>query len=164
MDLSQSINIKLSRHIEWESLDGKAFKEFLKEYYSKIMQVCEEIIKIDYRYEKYSLVLFERLAMPLVYLRDIWLLLPKELKEKYGLKLEALSCEKVRSLLDEVQKELVEIKEAGNVIIVKPIGYIGDLLWKSIHDRLAILNAQWIKAEDPSKSHWEIPKWAQAQK
>lgn len=171
---------KPSRHIDWNSEDGKAFRKFVIEYYTQTMDLCEEIIKQNFRYEKYPLVLFDKLSTPLVYLRDQWLLLPLEEKAKYNPKLkqideeskalaknsfnekhdqaEAISVEKIRNLLDEVQKELVEIKEGDKVIIVKPIGYIGELLWKSIHDRLSSLNAEWIKCDDPSKSHWEILK------
>jgi hypothetical protein len=78
--------------INWESEDGIGFKAYIKSHYIQAIKLCEEIIKSDYRYEKYSLMLFDKLATPLVYLYEQWLSLPIEEKAKYNPKLKEIKA------------------------------------------------------------------------
>jgi hypothetical protein len=50
--------------------------------------------------------------------------------------------------------ELVESRAMGDVLVVKPKTWLGDDLWRSLHDKIYGAGGKWVSAG--KDSHWEL--------
>ena len=93
--------------IDWNTPDGKGFRRYAIQHYREALKLAGEVLANE-RYDRTEgyermIGVFEKIASPLVYLHDTWMLLPPETKARYNPEFQQIKKE-----ADETAKKLLE--------------------------------------------------------
>jgi len=75
-------------------------------------------------------------------------------KEEAAKPKEALSVQRVKSLLDPAWIPKLEIRQEADKVTVKPTTWLGKDLWRQINEALKQVGFNWISAE--KESRWQL--------
>lgn len=178
---SERVLLKAKRaRVPWDedSPYAKGFWAYAREHYKRCVSLASEIAesytpKNSYMFPYVFQAVFDKLASPLVYLHETWMLMPTEQKAKYNPELAKVreeaqkmveeafkkeptatpskSLEEVQNAFSEDLRKLLTFTEEKGHIIIKPAGFLGTENFAKVAEIVEKLGGKYVSAGKESR-------------